>query len=81
MRGEEILSGAQRIHDHELLQGRMKEHGLSPEDPGLKDYCDAFTYGCAPHAGGGIGLERVVMFFLDLKNIKEPRSSPEIQRD
>ena len=76
MRGEEILSGAQRIHDHELLQGRMKEHGLSPEDPGLKDYCDAFTYGCAPHAGGGIGLERVVMFFLDLKNIRRASLFP-----
>lgn len=76
MRGEEILSGAQRIHDHELLQERMKEHGLSPEDPGLKDYCDAFTYGCAPHAGGGIGLERVVMFFLDLKNIRRASLFP-----
>ncbi|QLQ79719.1 hypothetical protein HG537_0C03670 [Torulaspora globosa] len=76
MRGEEILSGAQRIHDHELLQERMKEHGLSPEDPGLKDYCDSFTYGCAPHAGGGIGLERVVMFFLDLKNIRRASLFP-----
>lgn len=76
MRGEEILSGAQRIHDHDLLQKRMKEHGLSPEDPGLKDYCDAFTYGCAPHAGGGIGLERVVMFFLDLKNIRRASLFP-----
>lgn len=76
MRGEEILSGAQRIHDHELLQERMKEHGLSPEDSGLKDYCDAFTYGCAPHAGGGIGLERVVMFFLDLKNIRRASLFP-----
>lgn len=76
MRGEEILSGAQRIHDHDLLQERMKEHGLSPEDPGLKDYCDAFTYGCAPHAGGGIGLERVVMFFLDLKNIRRASLFP-----
>lgn len=76
MRGEEILSGAQRIHDHDLLQKRMKEHGLSPEDPGLKDYCDAFSYGCAPHAGGGIGLERVVMFFLDLKNIRRASLFP-----
>lgn len=76
MRGEEILSGAQRIHDHDLLQKRMTEHGLSPEDPGLKDYCDAFTYGCAPHAGGGIGLERVVMFFLDLKNIRRASLFP-----
>ena len=76
MRGEEILSGAQRIHDHALLQERMKVHGLSSEDPGLKDYCDGFSYGCPPHAGGGIGLERVVMFFLDLKNIRRASLFP-----
>ncbi len=76
MRGEEILSGAQRIHDHALLQERMKANGLSPEDPGLKDYCDGFSYGCPPHAGGGIGLERVVMFYLDLKNIRRASLFP-----
>lgn len=76
MRGEEILSGAQRIHDHALLVERMKAHGLSSEDPGLKDYCDGFSYGCPPHAGGGIGLERVVMFFLDLKNIRRASLFP-----
>lgn len=76
MRGEEILSGAQRIHDYELLKERMKAHELSPEDPGLKDYVDSFSYGCAPHAGGGIGLERVVMFFLDLKNIRRASLFP-----
>lgn len=76
MRGEEILSGAQRIHDPELLSQRMKEHELNPLDPGLKDYVDAFTYGCPPHAGGGIGLERVVMFYLDLKNIRRASLFP-----
>ncbi|CCH59817.1 hypothetical protein TBLA_0B10000 [Henningerozyma blattae CBS 6284] len=76
MRGEEILSGAQRIHDYELLLKRMEAHGLNPEDPGLKDYCDGFKYGCAPHAGGGIGLERVVMFYLDLKNIRRASLFP-----
>ncbi|GCF00384.1 aspartate--tRNA ligase dps1 [Zygosaccharomyces mellis] len=76
VRGEEILSGAQRIHDYNLLLERMKAHGLSSEDIGLKDYCDAFKSGCAPHAGGGIGLERVVMFFLDLKNIRRASLFP-----
>ncbi|CCE65334.1 hypothetical protein TPHA_0K02010 [Tetrapisispora phaffii CBS 4417] len=76
MRGEEIMSGAQRIHDYDLLLTRLKAHGLSPEDPGLKDYVDAFSYGCAPHAGGGIGLERVLMFFLDLKNIRRASLFP-----
>lgn len=76
MRGEEILSGAQRIHDADLLKERMNAHEVHPEDPGLKDYCEAFTYGCPPHAGGGIGLERVVMFYLDLKNIRRASLFP-----
>ena len=76
MRGEEILSGAQRIHDYELLKERMRAHGLSPEDPGLKDYVESFSYGCAPHGGAGFGLERIVMFFLDLKNIRRSSLFP-----
>ncbi|AET41646.1 aspartate--tRNA ligase DPS1 Ecym_8376 [Eremothecium cymbalariae DBVPG len=76
MRGEEIMSGAQRIHDPALLRQRMRHHGLTPEDAGFKDYCDAFTYGCAPHAGGGIGLERIIMFYLDLKNIRRATMFP-----
>jgi nondiscriminating aspartyl-tRNA synthetase len=72
MRGQEILSGAQRIHDAEFLCKRMKEH-LSPVDPnsdGLRDYVNAFRYGCPPHAGGGIGLERIVMLWLGLPNVR-----------
>lgn len=76
MRGEEILSGAQRIHDPELLKERIRAHEVNPDVPGLSDYVDAFTYGCPPHAGGGIGLERVVMFFLDLKNIRRASLFP-----
>ncbi|KAK9495963.1 aspartyl-tRNA synthetase [Lipomyces doorenjongii] len=76
MRGEEILSGAQRVHDAELLKTRMKECGVDPDGPGLKDYIDGFSYGAPPHAGGGIGLERVVMFFLDLKNIRRASLFP-----
>ncbi|KAK7208157.1 hypothetical protein BZA70DRAFT_273054 [Myxozyma melibiosi] len=76
MRGEEILSGAQRIHDVELLKKRMVDLGLNPDEPGFKDYIDAFQFGAPPHAGGGIGLERVVMFFLDLKNIRRASLFP-----
>ncbi|XBW37528.1 hypothetical protein QEN19_003110 [Hanseniaspora menglaensis] len=76
MRGEEILSGAQRIHDPALLKERMEHHGLRLDDPGLEDYYHAFEYGCPPHAGGGIGLDRVLMFFLDLKNIRRASFFP-----
>lgn len=76
MRGEEILSGAQRIHDAKFLRQRMAEHGVNPDEEGFKDYIDAFTYGCPPHGGGGIGLERVVMFFLGLRNIRRASLFP-----
>lgn len=76
MRGEEILSGAQRIHDPKVLAERMKEHGVDTQSDGLKDYYDAFTYGAPPHAGGGIGLERVVMFYLGLGNIRRASLFP-----
>lgn len=68
MRGEEILSGAQRIHDPEYLAERITAYGARPED--FKDYIDSFKYGCPPHAGGGIGLERVTMLYLGLGNIR-----------
>ncbi|ANB14525.1 aspartate--tRNA ligase DPS1 [Sugiyamaella lignohabitans] len=74
MRGEEILSGAQRIHDANFLKTRMAAHEVDSNT--VKDYVDAFSYGAPPHAGGGIGLERVVMFFLDLKNIRRASLFP-----
>ncbi|KAJ3183600.1 aspartate--tRNA ligase dps1 [Gaertneriomyces sp. JEL0708] len=74
MRGEEILSGAQRIHDAEFLQERAKEHQIDPVT--IQPYLDAFKYGAAPHAGGGIGLERVLMLFLNLGNIRKTSLFP-----
>lgn len=68
MRGEEILSGAQRIHDPSLLIEKAKHHQIDISK--IQAYIDAFKYGCPPHAGGGIGLERVTMLFLGLKNIR-----------
>ncbi|KAI7118046.1 hypothetical protein KC352_g19034, partial [Hortaea werneckii] len=65
-------SGAQRIHQASFLEKRMKEH-VSPVDansPGLRDYVNAFRAGCNAHAGGGIGLERIVMLWLGLPNVR-----------
>uniref|UniRef100_H2YQ13 Aspartate--tRNA ligase, cytoplasmic n=2 Tax=Ciona savignyi TaxID=51511 RepID=H2YQ13_CIOSA len=76
MRGEEILSGAQRIHDPEFLSERAKAHGIDLKT--IAAYIDSFRYGCPPHAGGGIGMERVVMLYLGLHNI---RSSSLFPRD
>ena len=74
MRGQEIVSGAQRIHDPELLTQRAKEHNI-PIDT-IKPYIDSFKYGAPPHAGGGIGLERVVFLYLGLTNIRRTSIFP-----
>jgi len=72
MRGQEIMSGAQRIHDAAFLEKRMREcvTPVDPKNEGLRDYVNAFRYGCPPHAGGGIGLERIVMLWLGLPNVR-----------
>ncbi|KIK94908.1 hypothetical protein PAXRUDRAFT_827519 [Paxillus rubicundulus Ve08.2h10] len=74
MRGEEILSGAQRIHDPEFLSQQMRTKGVDPES--MKGYLDGFRMGCPPHGGGGIGLERVLMLFLKLNNIRRASLFP-----
>ncbi|KAK7189576.1 hypothetical protein DPSP01_001570 [Paraphaeosphaeria sporulosa] len=72
MRGQEICSGAQRIHDAELLSKMMREHDppIDPNSAGTKEYVDSFRYGAPPHGGGGFGLERIVQFWLGLPNIR-----------
>ncbi|KAF8168047.1 hypothetical protein B0H34DRAFT_684017 [Crassisporium funariophilum] len=74
MRGEEILSGAQRIHDPQVLCEKMRSKGVDPES--MTPYVDAFRMGCPPHGGGGIGLERVLMLFLKLNNIRRASLFP-----
>jgi aspartyl-tRNA synthetase len=68
LRGEEITSGAQRIHEPELLTKRAIECGI-PLD-GISTYIESFKYGSFPHAGMGAGLERMTFLFLGLKNIR-----------
>jgi aspartyl/asparaginyl-tRNA synthetase len=74
MRGEEIISGAQRIHEPSLLCAKMREKGVDPET--MKAYVDGFKMACPPHGGAGIGLERVLMFFLKLNNIRRASLFP-----
>ncbi|KAM5431467.1 putative aspartate--tRNA ligase [Microsporum ferrugineum] len=70
MRGEEIMSGAQRINDAKELEEAMVARGVEPNQEGFEDYINAFRQGCSPHAGGGLGLNRIVQFFLGLPNIR-----------
>ncbi|KAG2224062.1 hypothetical protein INT45_004943 [Circinella minor] len=74
MRGEEVLSGAQRIHDADFLIERAKAHEI--DIASIQPYVDAFKIGAPPHAGGGVGLERVVMLFLQLGNIRRTSLFP-----
>ncbi len=76
LRGEEITSGAQRIHDVKLLAQRAAECGI-PES-NIAAYLESFKYGAQPHGGAGVGLERVVMLFLGLNNIRKTSMFPRV---
>ncbi|RMZ52373.1 hypothetical protein APUTEX25_000648, partial [Auxenochlorella protothecoides] len=74
IRGEEIISGAQRIHDPSLLERRAKECGIPVET--IQAYVDSFKYGAWPHGGIGVGMERVVMLFCGLDNVRKTSMFP-----
>jgi nondiscriminating aspartyl-tRNA synthetase len=65
----ELSSGAQRVHQHDLLVQQISAKGLNPES--FEFYLTPFRYGMPPHAGWGLGAERVVMTMLGLGNIRE----------
>jgi len=70
MRGQEILSGGQRIHVPTELEARLRKKGIDPTSPGIKEYVDVFrSVGVPPHGGGGIGLDRVVAWYLNLPSV------------
>jgi asparaginyl-tRNA synthetase len=65
----EIIGGGQREDDYERLRQRIVEHGL-PVEP-LNWYLDLRRYGSVPHAGFGMGIERVVAWICGLHHIRE----------
>ncbi len=60
-RGVEITTGAQREHRYEVLKAQAAEKGLEED---VKFYLDFFKYGCPPHGGFGIGVDRLTMILL-----------------
>ncbi len=81
IRGQEICTGGQRIHDIEELERKMQRLSISAK--GMQDYLEGFRLGAPPHAGCGIGLERLVMLYLNLGDVRlgtlfhrDPRSLP-----
>jgi asparaginyl-tRNA synthetase len=70
----EIIGGGQRIHDYDLLMTRLKEHNLSIEP--FQWYLDLRKYGTVPHAGFGMGIERVVAWLCNLTHLREAIAFP-----
>lgn len=67
-RGTEITTGAQREHRYEILKKQAEEKGLGED---VKFYLEFFKYGCPPHGGFGIGIDRLTMLLLGLPHLRE----------
>jgi asparaginyl-tRNA synthetase len=65
----EIIGGSQREERHDVLLSRIKDAGL-PEEP-YWWYLELRKYGSAPHAGFGLGLERLLMYVTGMKNVRD----------
>ena len=67
-RGVEITTGAQREHRYEEIVKNANEKGLGED---VKFYLEFFKYGCPPHGGFAIGVDRLTMLLLGISNVKE----------
>ena len=67
-RGTELTTGAQREHRYDELAKNAKEKGLGDD---VKFYLQFFKYGCPPHGGFAIGVDRLTMLLLGLPSLKE----------
>lgn len=67
-KGTEITTGAQREHRYELIKKQAEEKGLGKD---VSFYLEFFRYGCPPHGGFAIGVDRLTMLLLGLPSLKE----------
>ena len=65
----ELSSGGTRLHDPEKIKLRLKEQGLDPSQ--FENHLQAFDWGMPPHAGWGLGLERLLTTLIGLDNVRE----------
>ena len=70
----EIIGGSQREERIDVLEARIKELGMKPEDYWW--YCDLRRYGSCRHAGFGLGFERMVMYLTVVSNIRDVLPHP-----
>jgi len=66
--GVEITTGAQREHRYDILKRQAEEKGLGKD---VEFYLEFFKYGCPPHGGFGLGIDRLTMLLLNLPSLKE----------
>ena len=65
----EIIGGSVREESHDKLVGEIKTRGMEPESYGW--YLDTRKYGSCPHAGFGLGFERLMLFVTGMQNIRD----------
>ena len=65
----ELIGGSQREERLDVLKGRIEELGMREEDYSF--YLDTRRYGTTPHAGFGLGFERLVMYLTGMQNIRD----------
>jgi asparaginyl-tRNA synthetase len=70
----EIVGGGERMSSAELLEQRLREHQLPEAD--FRWYLDLRRYGSVPHAGFGMGIERVVTWICGLEHLRETIAFP-----
>ena len=70
----EIIGGSQREERLDMLEARIRELGMKPEDYWW--YCDLRRYGSCRHAGFGLGFERMVMYLTGVSNIRDVELHP-----
>ncbi len=70
----ELIGGSQREERIDVLEARIRELGMNPEDYWW--YCDLRRYGSCRHAGYGLGFERMVMYLTGINNIRDVELHP-----
>lgn len=75
----ELCGGSQREERLDVLENRIKECGMELE--GYQWYLDLRRWGSVPHAGFGMGLERMVMYATGVSNIRDVLPFPRTPRN
>ena len=70
----EIIGGSQREERLDILEAKAKDHDLDLEQ--YSWYLDLRKYGSVPHAGFGLGFERLVQFITGVENIRDVNAFP-----